>query len=449
MKLYRLAFLLVALLPVVQLHAQTANKTKSMDSLLIAYHKLGRFTGTALITKGGKTVYQKSYGYKNTARKTKDDANTIYQIGSVTKTFTSTMILLLQEQEKLNVKDKLSKYFPTFPDGDKITIEHLLTHTSGIYNYTEDTLFERSGMMKHQSREDMIALFKDKMPANAPGEAFSYSNSNYMLLGYIIEDLTGKTYHQALRDMILKPLGMKNTGTNFAGLQSPNKATGYFAIDGEKGAVAPVVDSSVSYAAGAIYSTVGDLDKWAQAVMAQKLLRPVDWIMATKPNKENYGYGWMSGDIYGKKSLGHNGGIHGFLSNLFMIPQDSVAIILLSNNMTSDLGTIRRDLAAILYEKAYEIPEVKVEIKLPAATLKEYIGVYQLAPTFEIKVFMDGEKLMAQATNQNPFQLFAERKDFFFLKVVDAQIGFIRDENNQIIKLMLHQGGRVLPGLKK
>jgi hypothetical protein len=117
--------------------------------------------------------------------------------------------------------------------------------------------------------------------------------------------------------------------------------------------------------------------------------------------------------------------------------------------MTSDLGTIRRDLAAILYEKAYEIPEVKVEMKLPAATLKEYIGVYQLAPTFEIKVFMEGEKLMAQATNQNPFQLFAERKDFFFLKVVDAQIGFIRDENNKIIKLMLHQNGRVLPGIKK
>src|SRR5690606_10516275 len=113
---------------------------------------------------------------------------------------------------------------------------------------------------------------------------------------------------------------------------------------------------------------------WAQTVIDNKLLRPVDWAMATKPNMENYGYGWMIGDMYGKKSVGHNGGVHGFLSNVFIVPEDKLAIITLSNNMNSDLGAIRRELTSILYDKPYEIPEIKAEVKLPAATLAQYAG---------------------------------------------------------------------------
>lgn len=447
--IYRLSLglCLLCVLSVFSLRAQ--DKTKAIDSLVTAYTKMGKFSGTVLVTQDGKTLFEKGYGYKNTAKKTKNDANTIYQIGSVTKTFTSTLIMMLQEQGKLNVKDKLSKYMPGFPDGDQITIEQLLNHTSGVYNYTQDTSFEKEGMLKHQSRQDMIALFKDKMPANLPGAKFNYSNSNYMLLGYIVEDLTGKTWYQALRDMIFTPLGMKNSGANFKGLNSPNKATGYFAIDGDQGMAAPFVDSSVSYAAGAIYTTAGDLDKWAQAVVNQQLLRPVDWMQATKAGMESYGYGWMIGDMYGKRSVGHNGGVHGFLSNMFIVPEDKLTIITLSNNMNSELGAIRREISAILYDKPFEVPVVKPEVKLPVATLNQYVGNYELAPGFDMKISLDGTKLMGQLTGQNAFQLFAEQKDMFFLKVVDAQVNFVRDANNKVTQLMLKQNGRILPGKKK
>lgn len=429
--------------------ASAQDNVHNIDSLLTALNREDEFTGSVLAAKNGSVVFEKGYGYKNTAKKLKNDANTVYQLGSVTKTFTSTMILMLQEQGKLNVKDKLEKYLPTYPDADKITIENLLTHTSGIFNYTDDSLFAATGMFRHHSRAEMIDLFKDKLTKIEPGTKFNYSNSNYMLLGYIIEDLTGMNYYKALRTMILEPLGMTHTGCNFAGLKSADKATGYFSIAGTTGVPAPMVDSSVSYAAGCIYSTVGDMYIYAQALLDNKLLRPVDWITATKVNKDNYGYGWMTGEMYGHKSVGHNGGVHGFVSNFFMVPDDRTVVVVLSNDMNSQPEKVRRGVTSILYGKPFEVPENKPHVTLPLKTLQEYVGDYELAPGFIIKVFLQGNVLMGQATAQNPFRLYAERKDFFYLKVVDAQISFGRDPKGKIEKLMLRQNGKVIPGIRK
>lgn len=429
--------------------AMGQNTARNIDSLITLYHKDGKFTGTILVAKEGEVILKKGYGYKNTVKKQKNDGKGIFQLGSVSKTFTSTMILMLQEEGKLNVKDKLSKYFPAYPDGDKITIENLLTHTSGIFNYTEDTGFIKKDMFTHQGRQELIALFKDRLTGIEPGTKFDYSNSNYMLLGYIIEDLTGMSYYKALREMILKPLGMKNTGCNFAGLKSADKVTGYFAIDDEDGLPAPFVDSSVSYAAGAIYSTADDMYKWAQAVIDGKLLRPVDWIMATREFKEKYGYGWMVGELYGKKSIGHNGGVHGFVSNFFLVPDDKVVVVMLSNDMSADLSVLRRGITALLYDKPYEFPKFKPSVKLDAKTLKEYVAEYELAPGFYIKIFLEGDKLMGQVTGQTAFRMYAERKDLFFLKVTEAQISFVRNNNGRIDKLLLRQNGKITPAERK
>eukprot|EP00388_Colpodella_angusta_P020287 GDKJ01050710.1.p1 GENE.GDKJ01050710.1~~GDKJ01050710.1.p1 ORF type:complete len:411 (-),score=-21.38 GDKJ01050710.1:218-1300(-) len=359
------------------------------------------------------------------------------------------MIMMLQEQGKLNVNDKLSKYFPDYPDGDKITLENLLTHTSGIFNYTEDTAFSQMGMTTPQDRKSMMRVFKNRMTGIEPGTSFNYSNSNYMLLGYIIEDLTGKTYYQALRTMILQPLGMKNTGCNFAALKSKNKAVGYFSIDDGKGDNAPFVDSSVSFAAGCIYTTVSDLNKWANAVHRKQLLTEADWNLVTTVYKQNYGYGWMIGEAMGKKSVGHNGGIHGFVSNMFMMYDDASTIILVSNNMEDDQSQLRRNITSALNNKKIEMPEFRTEIKLNPIYLKDYIGVYTLAPGFEIAITQEGDALYAQATGQKKLRLYAERKDYFFFKLVDAQISFMRDEKNVVDKLGLRQNGRIMNAPKK
>ncbi|MBS1774611.1 MAG: serine hydrolase [Bacteroidetes bacterium] len=438
-KLIRTALIgLLVICGAVSVSAQ--DKAKVVDSILRTYNKLGKFNGTALVAQYGRVIYDKGYGYKDAATKQKNDSNTIYQIGSITKTFTSTLILMLQEQGKLNITDKLSKYFPDYPDGDRITIANLLTHTSGIYNYTEDTSFMSKQMLSHKTQDDMIKLFKDKPLAFRPGAKFSYSNSNYMLLGYIIEKVTGKTYYAVLREMIFVPLGMNNSGADFVGLKNKNKATGYLGIDGDNGVKAPFVDSSVSYSAGCIYTTAPDMYKWANAVLHHELLSAAIWDSATTNRMDNYGYGWMVGELYGGKSIGHNGGVHGFVSNLYMTPNDASVVILLSNSMDADLAEIRRQITAAINNKPFELPEIRREIKLDPKTLAEYVGVYDYNPSFSIRVYIENGKLMGQATNQNPFQLYAARKDFFFLKVVDAQTTFVRD-SGKVTKMMLRQAG--------
>lgn len=431
------------------LGTKAQNKTKAIDSVVKVYQQHGSFNGSVLVYQYGRPVLVKGYGYRDVAKKLLNDSNTVFQIGSVTKTFTATMIMMLQEQGKLNVKDKLNKYFPDYPDGDKITIENLLTHTSGIFNYTEDTSFSTIAMTQHQDRKAMMRVFKDRMTGIEPGSNFYYSNSNYLLLGYIIEDLTGKTYYSALRSMILDPLGMKNTGCNFAGLKSKNKAVGYFSIDDGRGDNAPVIDSSVSYAAGCIYTTVSDLNKWATAVHRKQLLTEEDWKLVTTVYKQNYGYGWMLGEAMGKKSIGHNGGIHGFVSNMFMMPDDASTVILISNKMDDEHSQLRRNITAILNDKKPELPEFKTEIKLNPVYFKDYIGVYTLAPGFEITISQEGDALYAQATGQKKLRLYAERKDFFFFKVVDAQISFMRNDAQAVDKLALRQNGRIMNAPKK
>lgn len=431
------------------LGTKAQNKTKAIDSVVKVYQQHGSFNGSVLVYQYGRPVLVKGYGYRDVAKKLLNDSNTVFQIGSVTKTFTATMIMMLQEQGKLNVKDKLNKYFPDYPDGDKITIENLLTHTSGIFNYTEDTSFSTIAMTQHQDRKAMMRVFKDRMTGIEPGTNFYYSNSNYLLLGYIIEDLTGKTYYSALRSMILDPLGMKNTGCNFAGLKSKNKAVGYFSIDDGRGDNAPVIDSSVSYAAGCVYTTVSDLNKWATAVHRKQLLTEGDWKLVTTVYKQNYGYGWMLGEAMGKKSIGHNGGIHGFVSNMFMMPDDASTVILISNKMDDEHSQLRRNITAILNDKKPELPEFKTEIKLNPVYFKDYIGVYTLAPGFEITISQEGDALYAQATGQKKLRLYAERKDFFFFKVVDAQISFMRNDAQAVDKLALRQNGRIMNAPKK
>jgi len=424
-------------------------KAKRIDSVVKLYQQHGSFNGSVLVYQYGRPVLVKGYGYRDVSKKLLNDSNTVFQIGSVTKTFTATMIMMLQEQGKLNIKDKLNKYFPDYPDGDKITIENLLTHTSGIFNYTEDTTFSIVAMTQHQDRKAMMQVFKDKMTGMEPGTKFYYSNSNYLLLGYIIEDITGKSYYNALRGMILQPLGMKNTGCNFAGLKSKNKAVGYFSIDDGKGDNAPVIDSSVSYAAGCIYTTVSDLNKWANAIHKKQLLTEEDWTKVTTVYKQNYGYGWMIGEAMGKKSIGHNGGIHGFISNMFLMPDDASTVILISNKMDDEHPQLRRNITAILNDKKPEIPEFKTEVKLNPIYFKDYIGVYTLAPGFEINITQEGGALYAQATNQPKLRLYAERKDFFFFKVVDAQISFLRNDAQVVDKLALRQNGRIMNAPKK
>ena len=426
----------------IQLVAQTS---KQLDSIVSAFDKANIFHGVALIANDGKILLNRGYGWADADLKKQNDPNLSYQVGSVTKQFTAVAILKLQEAGKLSVNDKISKYFPAVKSADKITIHHLLTHTSGLYNYTNDTTFWLREAKLSSSQDKMIARFADKPLDFEPGSKFSYSNSGYLLLGYIIEKVSGKTYEQFIRQEIFQPLGMNRSGFDFTA--ASNKATGYY-DNGTAYMKAFIVDSSASYAAGAIYSTTGDLFKWVQAIHTQKLLKPETWTTVLTPTKQNYAYGFIVQGTGETKEIWHNGGIHGFLSHLVYFPSINASVILLSNYMQSDLNRLTKTLRAALFNKPFELPDQINEIKLPVALLQQYTGTYQLTPAFAISVTLEGEKLMALATGQDTFEIYAEKENLFFYKVVEAKIKFEKNSDGKVTNLILYQNGMELKGKK-
>jgi CubicO group peptidase (beta-lactamase class C family) len=430
----------------ISLFGQT--KEEKLSELLEAYNKLNEFNGSALITQNGKTLLDKGYGFKNVATEETNSPNTIFQIGSITKQFTATIILKLEENKKLKLTDKLSKYFPDFPNGNDITIFNLLTHTSGIYNYTNDVEFMKSEAVKPANEAKILALFKDKKLDFTPGNQYYYSNSGYMLLGYIIQKVTKQPYEKVVDDYIFKPLKMNNSGFDFVHLNDNNKATGYFSISGKNSIKAELVDSSVSFAAGAIYTTTADLLKWHNGILNNKIVKRASIQKAFTAYKNNYGFGWFIVNINGKEITSHAGGIFGFNANLARVEEDNVCILLLNNVGNPKLEQITKDIFAVLYDKPYKIPKGKAEIKVSAEILNKYIGTYEVVPEFKIEVNVENGQLMAQATGQPKFELFAQKDNYFFLKAVEAEVEFVSNGQGVVEQLFLYQGGRKTPARK-
>jgi CubicO group peptidase (beta-lactamase class C family) len=433
--------LTVALLVFIHLRPAAQTPAEKADALMTAYAQQYKFNGSVLVAQHGKVILEKGYGFKDAKDGTLNDANTIYQIGSITKQFTATVILKLQEQQKLNVKDKLSKYFPGYAKGDSITIENLLTHTSGIYNYTNDGRFMNNSATKPSTQEKMLALFKDKPLDFSPGTRWSYSNSGYTLLGYIIEKVAGLPYEKAVRNYIFQPLGMTHSGFDFTHLTSSDKATGYFVYIEKSKLPANLVDSSVSYAAGAIYTTVGDLYKWHKGLLTSKIIGQASLQKAYTPFKNNYGYGWGIDSLFGKRIIAHGGGIFGFNTNIARITEDDVCIVLLNNAGNPLLQEITNKLLAILYNKPYEVPKAKKEITVPQTVLQQYVGEYEMAKAVVVKFFIDNGVFKTQITGQPAFELYAEAEDKFFLKVVEASIVFFKNSDGKYDKCILYQNG--------
>ncbi|MVT10691.1 serine hydrolase [Chitinophaga tropicalis] len=427
--------------------AHGQNTYAKLDTLLNAYTTTYKFNGTALIAKNGKIILNKGYGYRHVEDSTKNTENSIFQIGSVTKQFTAVIILKLQDEKKLNIQDKASKYFPDYPQADSFTIAQLMAHTAGVYNYTSDRDFMQNEVTKYASREKIFNIIRNKQLQFKPGTDWAYSNSGYMLLGYIIEDVTHKPYYQVVRDYIFTPLHMDHSGFDFTHLVNKDKATGYFKLTETGSTASTIVDSSVSFAAGAIYSTTADLYKWHQALQHYKIIPKATLEQAYTPVLHKYGYGLDIDSTQGKRMISHTGGIHGFTSILTRIPEDDVCVILL-NNAPGGLNKLSNSIVAALYDQPYDIPRTRQAISVSEDVLKQYVGEYELRPGFTIVFTVKDGALIGQPTKQDPAQLYAEKEDYFFLKVVDAQVKFTRNEKNEVDGMVLYQNDNETKGKK-
>jgi len=293
-----------------------------------------------------------------------------------------------------------------------------------------------------------FAALKEKPLDFEPGTSYRYSSSGYIILGHIIEQLTGKRYEQVIREQILIPLQMNNTGFDFKNLKHPDKSVGYNFIADGRGFKSPMTDSSFSFSAGALYSTLADLDKWNQAIQNGKVLKKSSLKKAFTPRLEGYGLGWQIQSIANKPVIGHTGSISGFKSYNILLPESNTRIILLSNFNSFNVARAAKDLVSILTDQPYELPKEGNEVKVDEEVLRQYVGEYQSTPASSIKIRLENGQLKGQVTGQPELELFAKSEKDFFLKVADVQLEFVRNEKGAVEKLIIYQGGRARTGIK-
>ena len=350
-------------------------KVDKLDKLISTYAEYGTFNGSVLVAEKGKVIYKKGFGLADMEWNIPNQSDTKHRLGSITKQFTAMLIIQLVEQGKLKLDVPISTYLPDYPkkNGDIITIHHLLTHSSGIPNMTSFPGFVKDVMRKSYSPAQLVNISADSTLQFKPGERFAYSNSGYLLLGYIIEKVTGKSYEQVLQENIFTPLKMNNTGYDHHGTLLKNRASGY-EKNGRSYVNANFIDMSVPHAAGALYSTVEDLYLWDQALYGNQLLRKENMdLLFTKHMPSgggHYGYGWNIGEMpLGNTAerigtIGHGGGINGFNTQLTRIPSDKSFIVLLNNTGEAPLNEMTNAIAAIIYDKSYNLPKRSVAYSL-------------------------------------------------------------------------------------
>tara|TARA_B100000809_G_scaffold263235_1_gene315985 strand:+ start:5512 stop:7275 length:1764 start_codon:yes stop_codon:yes gene_type:complete len=557
--------------------AQT--KVEQIDELISTYQEYGKFNGSVLVADQGTVIYKKGFGLANMEWDIPNQANTKHRLGSVTKQFTAMLILQLVADGKLDLQKPITTYLPDYPKatGDIITTHHLLTHTSGIPNYTAFPKFMQDESRNPYTPEEFVKKFDEKELDFAPGEKFSYSNSGYFLLGVLVEKLSGKSYEQMLQDKIFTPLNMKETGYDNHSDILKNRATGYEKQGGDY-VNSRYLDMTIPYAAGSMYSTVEDLYKWDQALYTTTLLPKKYMTLYFKPyitafGSADYAYGWAVGyskigtstdSIY---TIGHGGGINGFNTNISRATSNKSLIVLLNNTGGAPLDNMTKAIRGIIRGKDYDMPKKSVadavmaviedkgvdagiayyntikddetyslseremnaigyqlmgadkvaeaskvfqliteefptssnaydslgeslmklgkndlaiknyrksvvlnpnnqngldflkklgddvsdlekEVIIADAVLETYIGKYELMPSFILTVTKEGNQLKTQATGQPAFDIFPKTENEFYLKVINAQLVFNKNEEGNIDSVTLFQGGQEINGKK-
>ena len=414
-----------------------------LDSYVNAFVEQDKFSGSVFVAQNGKTLLSKGYGMANYEHDIPNTPDTKFRLASITKQFTALAIMQLQEMGLLSLDDTVSKYIHKYPKGDKITIHNLLTHTSGIPNVQSLEDYKRKKIKPH-TLEQLIDRFKDKPLDFHPGDRYQYSNSGYMLLGYIIEKISGKNYETFLKENIFAPLSMKDSGYDKAGTVLKNRASGYRLVE-NKLINSDYIDMSFPAASGALYSTANDLHKWDQALYSEKLISKESLAKMFNSHMSSsfpgYGYGWIIRRSKERYIVEHAGGIDGFSTDILRYPEEKLCVIVLSNFAFGQAWKISNGLAAIVLGERYEWPEKKVAITVDPTIYDQYVGRYKLDEGFIITISQEDNRLFAQAGEQVKIELSPSSLTDFFHRDFILEISFIKDADGKIKSLVLHDMG--------
>lgn len=427
------------------------NFLSRMDQVIQYYMRENHFMGSILVSLEGNALLDTGYGFANLEWQIPNSPTTKFRLGSITKQFTAAAILLLEEQGKLKISDLLNKYIHDIPDAwNKITIFHLLTHTSGIPNCTAVAEFNTFvSSTKAKKPLEQIALIINKPLQFETGSQFDYCNSGYVLLGYLIEMITGQSYKDFIVNNIFKPLGMNDSGYDTNSEIILHRASGYEMTP--SGIInAEYLNSSVPYAAGSLYSTTRDLLQWTQALFAGKILSHESFKKMTTPFKSDHGFGLFFQTVDDHQLIFHGGGINGFKTMLMYSPDEKLTVIVLSNIITEGFPPheIALKLVKLAQRKTVTLPSEKKAIIVSENILASYVGTYNLKE-MNIVITLEKDHLIAEFPDQPKIELYPESEIAFFTKTPDIQIVFLKDEQNKVGKLTLNQFGQELIGIKK
>jgi len=417
------------------------NKTK-LDSYFHQLEKNNKAMCGITITKDGELVYENYIGFSSVKEKIKNNSLTIFRIGSITKMFTATIIFQLIEEGRLTLDTKLSEFYPQIPNSKEITISDMLGHRSGIHSFTDEPEYLQY-MTSQKSKEEMVKRIAEFESDFKPNEKYAYSNSNYVLLGYIIEEITSSTYQEELRTRISEKINLVNTFFGDKINTKSNEAASYTFQQGEW-SLQPETHMSIPHGAGAIVSTPNDLTVLINALFNNNLISEKS-LNQMKDIKEGYGKGLVLFPFGNNFAYGHDGGIDGFISNLAYFPNDKVALSVLANGMNYIFNDILIGVLSIYFNAPFEIPNFDAKaIELNVEELKNYEGEFsseQLSLDITLKV--ENGQLNGQATGQSAFPLTPYSKMEFRFEQAGIVIEFIPNNKGEIQynSFILHQAG--------
>jgi CubicO group peptidase (beta-lactamase class C family) len=360
----RALFLIANLLLGLSCMAQTARMNKIVES----YVSSKQFMGSVLVARGNQVLLSKGYGQANLEWNIPNAPATRFRIASVTKQFTAACVLLLEERGKLRIEDLVNKYLSN-PSKvwEKVTILDLLTHSSGIVDFTELPEY-RSLEPLEITPGNLVALFRDNPLEFEPGQQAKYSNSGYVLLGLMIEEISGKTYGRFVQENIFAPLGMRDSGYDSNSAIIANRAAGYQLADGAL-VNARFIHMTVPFAAGGLYSTTEDLLRWEQGLFGGKVLGAAALKKMTTAYNGDNGLGLQVWTSNGRRAIEHSGVIEGFTSHLAYFPEDKVTVVVLSNLQSSAPPMISRQLGLVAHGEVVTLESERKEVSLDAALL--------------------------------------------------------------------------------
>ncbi|NNG23184.1 serine hydrolase [Telluria aromaticivorans] len=432
-------FVMSGLVPAAARAQADSKFPEQADMLMKEYVHDKLFTGTVLVARDGKPIFRRAYGAANREWMIPNTVNTRYRIGSITKQFTAAAILRLADENKLGLDDPIKKILPGLPaNWEQATIRQLLSHTSGIPSHTSQEDSNAKLMPVKHTPQELVDLLKD-LPLNYEhGTKFRYNNMAYVLLGRIIETVSGMSYADYLEKKLLKALNLRNSGYDDGSVVVRQMSQDY--TDGVDNVMkGRLVNMSNVYAAGAMYSTVDDLLAWQQVLLNGKVLSPLSLKAMFADAGHRYGLGWFVSESLSRKRYSHGGSIGAYSSLLAFYPDDKLTIIILSNYGEEVVSKITDELARLALGVAPAHRKVKVDPRLYAG----FVGRYQLESVI-FDITAKGDRLFAKLTGQRQLEIFPESEYRYFYKAADAVLTFEKDAVGKIDALTLHQDGSKL-----